>query len=187
MIRSPNCTAVLDANVLYPAPLRDFLLNLADVYLFEPKWTEEIQEEWIKNLLLKRIDIKKDSLAKTKQAMDSAFPNANIIDYEGIIDTLSLPDQNDRHVLAAAISGNADVIVTFNLKHFPLSYLKSFGLEAQHPDSFILSLINYNKQASISAFKNLVKSLKNPPKSKMEVLQVLARCGLKNCLEKMQE
>ena len=98
-----------------------------------------------------------------------------------------MPDQNDRHVLAAAISGNADVIVTFNLKHFPLSYLKSFGLEAQHPDSFILSLINYNKQASISAFKNLVKSLKNPPKSKMEVLQALARCGLKNCLEKLQE
>jgi len=187
MTRFPNLSVVLDANVLYPAPLRDFILNLADVYLFEPKWTEEIQEEWIKNLLLKRIDIKKDSLTKTKYAMNSAFPEANITGYDGIIDTLLLPDKDDRHVLAAAIFANADVIVTFNLKHFPISYVKSFGIEVQHPDSFILSLINHDKQSSLLAFNNLVKSLKNPPKSKNEVFQALARCGLKDCLKKLQE
>ncbi len=59
MILNPKLTVVLDANVLYPAPLRDFLLQLASVELYEPKWTEQIQEEWIRNLLLKRKDLKK--------------------------------------------------------------------------------------------------------------------------------
>lgn len=70
MIYSSRFTVVLDANVLYPAPLRDFLLHLADVELYKPKWTKEIQEEWIRNLLLKRIDLKRANLKNTHEAMD---------------------------------------------------------------------------------------------------------------------
>lgn len=97
-----------------------------------------------------------------------------------------MPDNNDRHVLAAAIKANANIIVTFNIKDFPSSYLKSFGIEVQHPDKFITNLINVDKQTSIKAFNNQVRSLKNPPKSGEEVLSVLAKCGLKNCIEKLQ-
>lgn len=187
MIYSSRFTALLDANVLYPAPLRDFLLHLADVELYRPKWTKEIQEEWVRNLLLKRADLKRANLNKTHEAMNSAFPDANITNYEEIIDNLSLPDNNDRHVLAAAIKVNADVIVTFNVKDFPSVYLKSFGIEVQHPDEFIINLIDVDKQTSIEAFSNQVRSLKNPPESEDEVLSVLAKCGLKNCIKKLKE
>src|SRR5215211_7803372 len=115
MIYSSGFTAILDANVLYPAPVRDYLLNLANLEMYKPKWTKEIQEEWIRNLLLKRPDLKRENLEKTRDAMDSAFPDANITNYEEIISSLSLPDQKDRHILADAIRVHADVIVTFNL------------------------------------------------------------------------
>ncbi|MEO9022482.1 MAG: PIN domain-containing protein [Ginsengibacter sp.] len=180
-------TAVLDANVLYPAPLRDLLLHLADVELYEPKWTKEIQEEWIRSLLLKRIDLKRANLEKTREAMDSAFPGANVVDYEEIISGIFLPDNNDRHVLTAAIKVNADVIVTFNIKDFPTAYLKPFGIEVYHPDEFNTGLIKFDKQSSIIAFRNQVKNLRFPSKSEEEVLISLAKCGLVNCLEELKK
>jgi hypothetical protein len=103
MILPTGFSAVLDANVLYPAPLRDLLLNLADLELYKPRWTAQIQKEWIVNLLEHRADLKKDSLEKTQRAMDSAFPNADIRGYKQLIEGLRLPDPKDRHVLAAAI------------------------------------------------------------------------------------
>ena len=124
MLHSSKFTAILDANVLYPAPIRDLLLHLANVELYIPKWTEIIQEEWISNLLLKRTDLKRESLEKTKEAMNAAFPDSNITNFQEIIDSLSLPDKDDRHIVAAAIRSKADVIVTFNIKDFPKGYLK---------------------------------------------------------------
>jgi hypothetical protein len=70
--------ALLDANTFYPAPVRDLLLQLADVGLYAPKWTEEIHEEWIRNLLINRPELKEKSLLAAKDAMNSAFPDANV-------------------------------------------------------------------------------------------------------------
>jgi predicted nucleic acid-binding protein len=186
MIHSSRFTAILDANVLYPAPLRDYLLHLANVELYKPKWTAEIQEEWIKNLLLKRTDLKRGNLEKTRDAMDSAFPDANITNYKDLINGLSLPDKNDRHILAAAIRVNANVIVTFNLKDFPVDYLKLHDMEAQHPDEFIVNLIDLDKSKSLQALHNQVKSLKNPPLSLKDVLQTLEKCGLRNSVSHLK-
>ncbi|MEJ7830565.1 MAG: PIN domain-containing protein [Segetibacter sp.] len=180
MLHSSKFTAILDANVLYPAPIRDLLLHLANVELYIPKWTEIIQEEWISNLLLKRTDLKRESLEKTKEAMNAAFPDSNITNFQEIIDSLSLPDKDDRHIVAAAIRSKADVIVTFNIKNFPKGYLKLYDIEAQHPDDFITNLINLNKLKSLEALNNQVKNLRNPPKSKDEVLNTLENSGLKN-------
>lgn len=180
MIYSLAFTAILDANVLYPAPLRDYLLHLANLEMYKPKWTKIIQEEWIRNLLINRTDLRRENLEKTRNAMNSAFPDSNITNYEEIIKSLSLPDINDRHILAAAIRINANVIVTFNLKDFPVDYLKPYDIEAQHPDEFITNLITLDKSKSLQALKNQVRSLKNPPKSIDDVLQTLEKCGLKN-------
>jgi predicted nucleic acid-binding protein len=183
----PGFTALVDANVLYPAPLRDFLLRLAEMELYKPKWTDEIQEEWIRNILLKRTDLQRAQLERTKDVMNAAFPDSNITNYEKFIDKLHLPDNNDRHVLAAAIKGKADVIITFNLKHFPEEYLTSFHIEALHPDDFITNLINFNKSKSLQSLHNQVKSLKHPPQSIDQVLQTLSNCGLKNSVLELKK
>jgi len=107
MSRSPKITALLDANVLYPAPLRDYLLHLASLGVYEPVWTTAIQDEWIRNLIKARPDISRVALEATRRAMDRAFPGSNVTNYDLLIEGLPLPDPNDRHVLAAAIKSQA--------------------------------------------------------------------------------
>jgi predicted nucleic acid-binding protein len=178
--------ALLDANVLYPAPLRDYLLNLAAAGLYKPKWTDKIQDEWIRNLLLNRPDLKLQHLEKTRQAMDSAFPDAIVTHYQELISSISLPDPNDRHVLAAAIKTNAERIVTCNTKDFPGKSLKRYGIKALHPDEFIKNLINLDKTAVLEAFNNQVSRLRNPPKTKDEVLIALEKCGLTGTVSRLR-
>lgn len=123
-------TAILDACVLYSAPLRDILLELSGQGVFRVRWTNQIHDEWIRNVLDNNRQIKPEQLARTRQLMDQAVPDCLVIGYEHLVGSLSLPDDNDRHVLAAAIVARAGVIVTFNTKDFPEHALKPFGLEA---------------------------------------------------------
>lgn len=118
MRRSPFI-AFYDANVLYPAPLRDFLMHLALTGVHRARWTAQVHEEWKCNLLKNRHDITREQLDRTSSLMDKAVPDGLVADYEPLIDGLQLPDVDDRHVLAAAIKCKASVIVTFNLKDFP--------------------------------------------------------------------
>jgi predicted nucleic acid-binding protein len=187
MIHSGRFTALLDANVLYPAPIRDYLLHLASLDLYKPKWSSEIQEEWIKNLLIKRPDLTREALERTKSAMNAAFPDASVSQYEELIPSLNLPDPHDRHVLAAALRGKADIIITFNLKDFPSKILSAFEMEVQGPDMFISDLINLDKKKCRQALNNLVKSLKVVPKTQEEVLTTLSGCGLFNSVELLKE
>ena len=112
-------SVVYDACVLYPPPLRDFLMQLALTDLFRAKWKDAIHDEWMHNRQAARPDIKPEELQRTRQLMDSGVRDALVTGYKFLIPTLSLPDENDRHVLAAAIHSQASVIVTFNLKDFP--------------------------------------------------------------------
>ncbi|MEJ0056627.1 MAG: PIN domain-containing protein [Bacteroidota bacterium] len=178
MIHSPKFTAILDANVLYPAPVRDLLLHLATFDLYKPKWTQTIQEEWKRNLLNRRPDLKTGQLDKTIHEMNKAFPDASVELYKSLIPTFDLPDMDDRHVLAAAVRCHAEVIVTSNLKHFPEKYLSEFEIEAQHPDHFIANLIDLNPEKSLEAFKQQVSFLRNPPMTASQVLESLEKAGL---------
>lgn len=105
---------LLDACVLYPAPLRDFLLRLAGTGLFAAKWTAQIHEERITRLLEKRPELE-PQLARTKDLMDQAVPDALVRGYESLVAGLELPDPGDRQVLAAAIYCNAQMIKKFLL------------------------------------------------------------------------
>ena len=98
----------------YPAPLRDLLMELATAGLFRAKWSEQIQEEWIESLLKKRPDLNRERLERTKKIANKAVPDCLVEGYKSLIEGLQLPDVNDRHVLAAAIHCNAQVIVTYN-------------------------------------------------------------------------
>lgn len=186
MIHSPRFTVVLDACVLYPAPIRDILLSLASEGLFTPKWSDIIHEEWVRNLLKNRPDLKKEQLNKTIEAMNLAFPDANVENFEDLISIIKLPDKNDRHVVACAIRCNADLIVTFNLKDFPSKEVSKYDIEIQTPDELISNLIDINPKLACKAFIKMVKRLENPKKTMEEVLTTLEKCGLKNCIAKLK-
>jgi hypothetical protein len=141
--------------------------------------------EWKRNLLINRSDLKAEQLDRTVLEMKKAFPDASIEKYESLINSLQLPDENDRHILAAAIRCRADVIVTLNLKDFPPDYLEPFDLEAQHPDLFVSHLIDLNPEKSVAAFLKQVSFLKNPLMSNEQVLESLKNCGLKTASGKL--
>src|SRR5215469_3979823 len=95
-------TAMLDANVLYPAPVRDLLLQLAVTDIYKARWTADIHREWIENLLENEPGRQRAALERTRDLMDQATRDAVVTGYKSLIGSLALPDSDDRHVLAAA-------------------------------------------------------------------------------------
>ncbi len=170
-----STTALYDACVLYPAPLRDLLMQLALTDCLRAKWTDAIHAEWINAVLRERPDLTRLQLERTRDLMNRHVRDCIIEGYEALIPTLTLPDPNDRHVLAAAIHGRVDIIVTFNLKHFPASSLKPHGIKAQHPDEFLNNLCKTAPSDVCESARKTRARLKNPPKSVSEYLDILAR------------
>lgn len=170
-------TVVFDACVLYPAPLRDFLLRLSMTGLFAAKWTNQIHDEWIRNVLKSRPELE-DKLPRTRELMDKAVPDSLVAGYEPLMENLQLPDTDDRHVLAAAIRSGAQAIITFNLKDFPDSVLNQYGIEAMHPDAFIENQLDLHQGAVIATAKQHREALKNPPKTADEYIETIAAQGL---------
>jgi predicted nucleic acid-binding protein len=179
--------ALLDANVLYPAPLRDSLMHLAVTVPLEVRWTETIQQEWVTNLLEARPNLELARLERTVQQMNKALPNALVHGYESLIAGLALPDLDDRHVLAAAIHGGAKIIVTNNLKDFPQRHLKQWGIKACNPDVYIMEVIEAAPQAVLHAFKLQRANLKNPAVGVSEFLATLGLQGLQQVVHWLRQ
>lgn len=177
-MRNSPFTAIYDACVLYPAPLRDFLMWLGLSGRFRARWSAQIHDEWKRNVLKNRPDLTIDQLDRTSGLMDLAIPDALVSGFEPLVGGLTLPDPNDRHVLAAAIRCHASVIVTFNEKDFPAEVLATFGLEAQHPDVFIENLFDLDPAAVVAAAQRQRQQLRNPPLDVDRYLDVMLRQGL---------
>ncbi|MFN3648309.1 MAG: PIN domain-containing protein [Armatimonadota bacterium] len=168
-------TVLYDACVLYPAPLRDLLVRLAVTDLVRARWTDTIHEEWIRNVLEDRKDLTRAQLERTRQLMNANVRDCLITGFEDLIPALSLPDPNDRHVLAAAIRGRVEVIVTFNQSDFPPSVLTQYDIVAQHPDEFVVHLLDLAPSVVYGAIRRQRMGLKNPPLSAPELLLTLER------------
>jgi hypothetical protein len=179
--------ALYDACVFYPAPLRDFLIRLAMTDLFRARWTQQIHAEWTRNLLANRPDLTVDRLRRTIRLANKAVPDALVTGYEPLIKTLALPDPEDRHVLAAAIVGRADTIVTFNLKHFPLKILDRYNIEPQHPDDFIVRQMDISMPLVVRAARQQRASLTRKPKTVHEFLLTLMQQGLPQATDRLRE
>lgn len=178
---------IYDANVLYPAPLRDLLMWVALQDVVLARWTDEIHEEWIKRVLANRADLKREQLERTRQKMNAHVRDCLVTDYQQLIPALQLPDPDDRHVLAAAIKAGASVIVTFNEKDFPADALDPYGIEAQHPDDFLVYQFDLNKAAICNAVRLQRASLKNPAKSVQELLDTFAAQQLPTFVERLRQ
>lgn len=178
---------VYDACVLYPAPLRDFLVRLATTGLFAARWSDQIHEEWTRNVRAKRPDLAMSQLERTRDLMNDAVPDCLVTGHERLVSALELPDPDDRHVLAAAIVAHAQMIVTFNLRDFPPEKLEPFGVEAIHPDRFIECQLDLREAAVIQAAKVQRQSLKNPPRTANEFLDTLAAQGLPVTADRLRE
>jgi predicted nucleic acid-binding protein len=128
--------ALLDANVLYPPYLRDLLLRFAQAGVFEPRWSAEILDEVARNIKKGRGEAEQQKVERMLSLMRRHFEDAEVTGYEALTPAMT-NDEKDRHVLAAAIVGGSDVIVTSNLKHFPRAALEPYDMDVQGPDEFL--------------------------------------------------
>jgi hypothetical protein len=170
--------AFLDSSVIYPASLRDLLMRLTMARLFQARWSSHVHEEWIRAVLRDRSDLSFVQLDSVRAAMDAHAEDCLVTGYESLIGSLTLPDSDDRHVLAAAIVAGADVIVTHNLRDFPDEALDRYEIEAQHPDEFIRHLIDLTPTLVVDAVRAQQASLKNPPLGMDRLLALFERVGL---------
>jgi predicted nucleic acid-binding protein len=161
-------------------------MYLALTDLYRAKWTEEIHDEWIRNVLINRTDLNQEFLQRTRTLMNTHIRDCLVDGYQKLISILSLPDPNDRHVLAAAIHAKCSVIVTYNTKDFPQKILSQHDIEAQHPDEFIINLIDLSPDTICSSVKKHRLSLKNPPKTIDEYLAALEKQSLKKTTKQLR-
>jgi hypothetical protein len=177
-VRHSNFTAIYDANILYPSHLRAFVMWLGLTGKFRPRWSADIHDEWQRSLLAARPDISPEQVKRTADLMDKAIPDACVEWYRDLIPGLTLPDPDDRHVLAAAIRCGASVIVTLNQRDFPTEILAPYGIEAQHPDEFVDNLFDLDAAAVVKAAQKARAQLLNPPMSVDDFLALLRKHGL---------
>jgi hypothetical protein len=162
-------TALLDANVLACAMRRNIILSLAEAGLFRPRWSAEIMGETAGAIA--KITKGKADLVKQCSVMDRAFPEACVTGYTGLVASLELPDSDDRHVLAAAITTSAQVIVTENLKDFPSKVLAPFDITPISADEFISDAIELDQLTAVAAIRKMRDRFKNPDMDAGELLQ----------------
>jgi PIN domain len=151
--------AVFDACILYPFHLRNVVVQAAVDRLVEGRWTDEIHDEWMRNLAARAPAIPAERLRNTRRLMNEALPTATVTGYEKHVLALNLPDPNDRHVVAAGIAAGASVILTFNLRHFPVQELRRFGLRRQTPDAFLPRLYDEVPALTIASLANARRNL----------------------------
>lgn len=179
MISKSRYTAFLDANVLYSAAIRDICMEVALAKMYRSKWSADVHREWIESLLSNRHDLKRINLERTRDLMDLSIPTAMVTGYEQLIEGIPIEnDPDDRHVVAAAIIGQCDVIVTNNLSHFPIDKLKDYDLEVQRPDDFLAHHLDLEPGTFCSAVRTSRVGKKNPPYSVEEYLSNLTQQGL---------
>lgn len=168
---------LLDANVLFPFRKRDVLLRFYQTGLFRARWTEQILKEWTNSLLKQKPQLE-ESIRSQLSAMDEQFPEARVTGHEALINGLTLPDPDDRHVLAAAIQCGAQHIVTDNLADFPAHQLAPYNIEAIDADEFLSRTFDLYPVEAVSVLRQLRADYQNPPYSPPEFILDLTAKGL---------
>jgi PIN domain len=179
--------AVFDACILYPFHLRNIIVQAAVDGLVGARWTDEIHNEWIRNLAAGAPAIPVGRLQNTRRLMNDALPTAMVSGYEDHVPMVTLPDPNDRHVVAAGIAAGASIILTWNLRHFPANELKKFGLRKQTPDAFLSELYDKVPDLTIGSLANARRNLNKSRVSASDFIDILANQKLRRVAERAQK
>jgi PIN domain len=179
--------AVFDACILYPFHLRNIIVQAAVDRLVEARWTDEIHDEWIRNLAADTPTIPIERLQTTRRLMNDALPGATVSGYEDLIPTVSLPDPDDRHVVAAAIASGASVILTWNLRDFPATALKKYGLRRQTPDVFLTDLYDRAPDLTVASRVNARRNLNKSRVSASEFIDILGNQKLPQLVTRLKK
>ena len=175
--RIPKFTVLVDTNVLYRAYLRDIILRLALKDTFKIHWSEDIMQE-LEESLKKNAGVDDKHFSYIRERMSAAFPDALIPGDGEVVPKITLPDSKDVHIVAAAIRGRCDLIVTSNTKDFPSEVLALFGIEVQHPDEFLNHHLSLEKVVTLETVKEHIQALQNPSLTFDEYLGCLVNAGL---------
>jgi predicted nucleic acid-binding protein len=171
--------AVYDACVLYPFHLRNVLIQSAFDGLVDARWTDDIHDEWMRNLAANTPTLPIERLEVTRDRMKSVLPEADVANYRPLVAGPKLPDPDDRHVLAAAIAGKASIIVTWNLKDFPAGDLSPYGVTSKSPDDFLTDLHAAFPEALISSVASARRNLRKTTPTAKAFVDALEQGGLK--------
>lgn len=175
---------VLDACVLLPMPTCDLLLRIAEAKEYRPLWSKEILEEVQRNLQTK-FGLTPDQSSWQVSNMQRAFPDAQIQGHDSLIEAMT-NHPKDRHVLAAAVRANADLIVTFNLKDFPAESLKPYDIKAVHPDVFLCDQFDLNPPKVKHIAEEIVSAMENNPITHPQYVKGLRKMGLTGFAEALE-
>ena len=173
-------SAFLDACVLVPIALADTLLRLAEVGLYRPLWSDRVLDEVVDAIGMIHPELASGQARSRADAMQASFEDACVTDWEELVAGISLPDPDDRHVVAAALQGRADMIVTANLGDFPSALLEPMGLEVQHPDDFLLNQLDLDPDLTIATLHRQAAATRRPATTPRTLLEHLSRCGVPN-------
>jgi hypothetical protein len=179
--------AVYDACVLYPFHLRNIVVQAAVDRLVEARWTDEIHDEWMRNLVVNTPGLSIERLLITRRLMNDALPAATVGGYVELIPAIDLPDPLDRHVVAAGIAAGASVILTWNLRDFPITVLKVHGLRARTPDVFLAELYDKVPDLMVASLRNARRNLSKTRLSTTDFIEILRRQNLTRLAERIQK
>ncbi len=178
---------VLDADVIFPASLRDTLLRLAEIELFDPLWSDRILEEVKRNVIERRKDIDEGQMDRMAAAMNGAFEDAQV-DEEAIaaLEGAMENDPKERHVLAAAVAARANGIVTNNVADFPEEACEPHAITVTTADEFLCVLFDMDPEAVCDSMIRQAAVLQNPPHTVDEVLEYLEGTGATEFVERVR-
>jgi predicted nucleic acid-binding protein len=167
--------ALFDTNVLFGFHLNDVILGMAERGLFRPLWSERILEELSDNLT--EHGLPEASAERRISAMRRAFPDATVSGFDDLIATMT-NDPKDRHVLAAGIRANCEVLVTFNLKDFPDESVAAYDIEIVHPDKFLLDQLDLYPGPTVGVLRQVIADYSSPTLEMEDLLVRLADAGV---------
>jgi predicted nucleic acid-binding protein len=172
-----RCTVVLDACVLVPIARADALLRIAERGIDRPLWSEQVLAETADAMSEIHPDLPTGSVERGIHAMTHSFRDAAVEGWEGLESSLTLPDPDDRHVVAVAIGGRADAIVTANLSDFPAEALSPLRIDVVSPDGFRLDRLDLAPRVVIEVIREQAEHTRRPPLTPTDLIARLARCG----------